>query len=274
MRLLRSLRITSATKLVLVALCAGLVAGPGAAKGEEPQELVFLNWADYLDPDLVAKFEKSYNARVRQVLFNNDDARDQKLIETDGRGYDLAIVTEGTILPYRTRGWLAQLDQGNVPNLKYVDPRWYQLSEAAEGYTAPYFWGTLGIAYRADLAPGGIVSWKQFYEPDEALKHKIVTTGDPDDLIGMALKSFGYSANSIDRTELAAAEALMLKQKPFVRSHEYIDLSEQSALVTGEVVASMIYNGDALMLGQRNASIKFVVPEEGGNLWVEKCLSG
>lgn len=40
-------------------------------------------------------------------------------------------------------------------------------------------------------------------------------------------------------------------------------------LVTGEVWAAQMYSGDALMLQEFNPDIRYVVPEEGTNLWVD-----
>lgn len=179
---------TTAARTLRAALCAGLVATAAGAKAEEPRELVFLNWSQYIDPALVAKFEASHNARVKMIYFEDEDARDQMLLQSDGEGYDVALLSGRQLANYRARGWLAPVDEGNVPNLKNIEPRWRTLFPAAQGFAAPYSWGTLGIAYRNDLVPGGLNSWKQFFEPGEALKHKIAMTGDPDDTIGMALK--------------------------------------------------------------------------------------
>ncbi len=68
--------------------------------------------------------------------------------------------------------------------------------------------------------------------------------------------------------ELAKVESLLLRQKPYVRSYSYA-LAEDAALVTGDVVAGMMYNGGALMLAEHNANIDYVVPEEGSNLWID-----
>ena len=35
----------------------------------EPRELVLLNWSEYIDPDLVEKFEKQFNVKFREVYF-------------------------------------------------------------------------------------------------------------------------------------------------------------------------------------------------------------
>jgi spermidine/putrescine transport system substrate-binding protein len=95
---------------------------------------------------------------------------------------------------------------------------------------------------------------------------------DSRDLLGMALKSLGYSANSTSQAELDSAKKLLLAQKPFVNSYSYIALNEKASLVTGEALMAMVYNGDALMIQEHEPAIKFVQPEEGGNLWCDYFL--
>ena len=84
-----------------------------------------------------------------------------------------------------------------------------------------------------------------------------------------ALKALGYSLNSNDRKKLAEAEELLRQQKPYVHSYSYVSLTEESALVSGEVWATVIYSGDALLLREQNENITYVLPEEGGNIWVD-----
>ena len=55
--------------------------------------LTLLNWSEYLDPELIAKFEQEFNAKLNEVYFESDDLRDDMMLETDGRGYDLVLVS-------------------------------------------------------------------------------------------------------------------------------------------------------------------------------------
>ena len=89
------------------------------------------------------------------------------------------------------------------------------------------------------------------------------------DILGMALKSLGHSANTSDRKTIREAGRLLEAQRPFVRSYEYISLNEKSALVSGDVWASLAYSGDALMVQEHHEDIAYVVPEEGSNIWVD-----
>ncbi|NJN47037.1 MAG: extracellular solute-binding protein, partial [Candidatus Competibacteraceae bacterium] len=105
--------------------------------------------------------------------------------------------------------------------------------------------------------------------PSEALRGKIIMINAARDVVGIALKALGYSVNSTDPKQLKAAEALLLAQKPYVKSYSYISLSAQSELVDGGAWAAMIYNGDAITLQALNPNIVYAVPEEGSELWVD-----
>ncbi len=51
-----------------------------------PRSLVFLNWSEYIDPELVEKFEQQFSAQVSQVYFESDDLRDDMMLETGAVG--------------------------------------------------------------------------------------------------------------------------------------------------------------------------------------------
>ena len=69
---------------------------------------------------------------------------------------------------YRKRNWLAPLDLEQIPNLKHIDKHWLTAFPAAQGYAAPYFWGTMGIAYRSDLVTTPPTSWMDILKPEKA----------------------------------------------------------------------------------------------------------
>ncbi len=235
----------------------------------ETHELVLLNWSEYMDPELIAKFEKQFNVEVDEVYFESDDLRDAMLLETDARGYDLALVNDLAVDVYRMQGWLAPVDTNNVPNLTHIEDRWLDAFAGVRGFAIPYFWGTLGIAYRSDLIEKAPSSWMDFFKPTESMRGKIGLIESSTEVIGMALKALGYSANSNDAMAIDEAEELLLAQKPFVKSYVYIALNEQSALVSGDIAITMIYSGDALMVQEHHEMIKYVVPKEGGTLWAD-----
>jgi spermidine/putrescine transport system substrate-binding protein len=254
----------------LIVVCFALaVLCPVAVQAQEKAQLVILNWDEYLDPELAKSFETEFDAKLVQVFYSSDETRTEKLIETDGRGYDVILTAGSDVGKYTKRGWLAPLDEDSLPNLKHIDPRWRQIFAGAEHYVVPFGWGTTGIAYRADLVKTPITSWKQFFEPAAELQGRISMTGDSADFISMGLKSLGYSANSVDPEQLKQVEQLLLAQKPHIMSYQYLSVEADSAILKGGVSAAMVYNSDALMIKEHNDQVTYVLPEEGGGLWID-----
>jgi spermidine/putrescine transport system substrate-binding protein len=263
----KSLATLISTALLLLLLSAHLP--PAGAAPPPPRTLVLLNWSEYLDPELVEKFETSFNAKVSEVYYGSDDQRDEMMLETDGAGYDLVLVNGISLDSYRKRGWLAPLDRAKIQNIAYLDPHWLNAFPASGGYAVPYFWGTMGIAYRKDLVERPPVSWMDLLKPAEYLRNRISMMEASRDLFAPALKALGYSVNTANPHEIAAAGNLLLAQKPYVRTYSYLSLTDESALVSGDVIAAVLYSGDALMVQQHNANIEYVLPMEGSNIWVD-----
>ena len=235
-----------------------------------PQELTFLNWSEYIDPELVKKFEDQFNAKIRLVTFNSDDSRDQLLVSTEGKKFDVAVVDGNSILAYIRRGWLANVSEKEIPTMKHIIPKWGTAYEGAKEYAVPYFWGTVGIAYRSDLVKTPITSWMDIFKPQEELHGKIFMLPQSRELIDIALKALGYSINSSgDPDAYKQAKNLLLGQKQYVRKYDTLALNEGSYLISGEVLAAATYSGDALALQEFNENITYIVPSEGSILWVD-----
>jgi spermidine/putrescine transport system substrate-binding protein len=240
-----------------------------SALAEDSHDLVFLTWSEYMDPKLIEKFENRFNTKVKFAYFESDELRDDMLLNSDGAVYDVICLNGRSIKTYSRQDWLAPMTTKDVPNKKHIDLRWAEAFEGAAEYAVPFFWGTIGIAYREDVVKQPISSWKQLIEPAPELQGRIVLVKDARDLMVMALKSQGYSINTSNHQELDKAKSLLLAQKPYVHDYSYISLTEESALVTGDAVAALAYNGDALTVAEHDENIKYVVPEEGTAIWVD-----
>jgi len=235
----------------------------------EKQTLVFLNWSEYLNPDLVKAFESQFNAIIKEIFFETNEMRDEKLTLTMGKGYDLVLVSGISVEKYARMKWISPLDFTKIPNIRHIVPRWRNAFPDTGKYAVPYTWGTLGIAYRKDIVKEKINSWKQLFQPEESLKGKIMMIKDSNETISMALKALGYSVNSTNQEEFDQAEQLLLAQKPFVKKYSSLLLTKNSGLVTGAYHMAMAYNGDALALQSHDKNIEFAVPKEGTNIWVD-----
>jgi spermidine/putrescine transport system substrate-binding protein len=255
--------------LPAIVLFAVFFRDPVRAAAQTEQQLKLLNWSEYLDPEVLAEFRQRYGIAIAETYFETDEMRNEIMFSTNGAGFDLVLANGSSIASYVRHNWLAHISDKDIPNLRHANPRWRACFPEAASYGVPFLWGTLGIAYRTDKISRPVTSWLDLFRPEAALKGKIIMIKDSRDLIGMALKSLGYSANSTTTRELDEAKQLLLAQKPYVKTYSYITLGENSSLITGDAHMAMMYNGDALVLQQQDPAIAFVEPREGCSLWCD-----
>ncbi|MBF0295297.1 MAG: spermidine/putrescine ABC transporter substrate-binding protein [Magnetococcales bacterium] len=252
-----------------------LPARSGCAEGEKKTELVILTWSDYLDPDVVKAFEARHPVTVRQVFFDSDQARDQQVMRKGSDAFDIMVVNAINLASYAHQNWLTPLDKGRLANFAQLDPLWLAEAESQGKLLGlPYFWGDIGLAYREDLMPAAPTSWMDFFRPAEPLRGHLGAIATNRELVGLALKALGHSVNTEDPAHLAEAETLLMQQKPYVTSYPYIDISQESPLVTGAVKLAIVYNGDALKLREFDPRIRYVNPGEGSIKWVDFLAMG
>ncbi|MCU7918482.1 MAG: spermidine/putrescine ABC transporter substrate-binding protein [Candidatus Thiodiazotropha sp. (ex Epidulcina cf. delphinae)] len=255
-----------------LAQCLAALTLLGWSEIHASDELVILNWADYLDETLIEAFEQQYNTKIRQVYFETDQDRDVLLAQYSRAGFDLAMVDAVTIEYYQRSGWLLPLSVEEVPNLQHINPDFWRHYPAIKGYAAPYAWGTMGIIYRSDLVEQPLTSWKQLLQPAPELSGKIIMIGDSFDLTAAANKALGHPMMTTDRRHLQEAEIFLRAQRPHVKRYGYVTLGEDSELISGEVVATQAYNGDYYAVQEYQPELVYVIPEEGGSVWLDSFV--
>ncbi|PWI33365.1 spermidine/putrescine ABC transporter substrate-binding protein [Vibrio albus] len=238
--------------------------------------LIILNWAEYLDPNLVKQFEQAFHTRVSEIYFESDEHRTQILLDNDAEGFDIILTSGIDIEPYIHHGWLAPLDLTRVPNRRHISKKWLNAYPYVNTYGVPYFWGTTGILYRRDHIPYKITSWMDLFKPAPALKGKVGMFSDSNEMISIALKALGYSINEGSAKALKQAADLLRKQKHYVRSYQYISVGNDSEILSGDLWITVAYSGDALAVMEKDPldQLAFTIPEEGTNLWADYLTVG
>jgi spermidine/putrescine transport system substrate-binding protein len=253
-------------RLVLRLSLILLIASISAA---ERPVLRILSWSDYLDPQLAAEFGRRQGVKIEEVYFDSDTERDRVLAASGAAGFDLAMVDAAQIPVYRDRGWIAPIGESRVPGLGAMETRWRNTTDGAMTHAFPFSWGTVGIAYRVDLLKQPPRSWLTLFEPTAAVCGKLTVFSDARELVGSALKATLQPANADDATAYARAEQLLKSQRPCVAKYQTSGSEADSDLVTGKVWLAMSYNSDAAMLHAFEPRIRFMLPPEGGLVWVD-----
>jgi putrescine transport system substrate-binding protein len=94
--------------------------GASAAEAEE-KVLNVDNWSDYIQPAVIADFEKQYGIRINYDVFDSNEILETKLL-TGHTNYDV-VVPSAAFLERQVQADIYQkLNRAWLPNLKNVDP--------------------------------------------------------------------------------------------------------------------------------------------------------
>ncbi|HAS81353.1 MAG TPA: spermidine/putrescine ABC transporter substrate-binding protein [Verrucomicrobia bacterium] len=226
------------------------------------------NWTDYMNPDLIAQFEAEFDCKVVRDFYDSNEAMFAK-IKAGGGGYDVIFPSGYMISIMRQQGMLQTLDLSLIPNLKHIDPLLRSLiSDSAMTYSVPYMAGSTGIGYLTSRIPDFEPTWNMFDRA--ALKGRMTLLNDMRETIGAALKSLGYSYNSVDEKELEQARDVVIRWKRNIAKFE----SDQykNGLVSAEFVMTHGFSGDVLQVIAENEGIAFVVPQEGTSIAIDEMV--
>src|SRR5882672_5567864 len=103
------------------------VATPHYPKAQIDGDLEFFNWSQYLDPDVIKRFEKNYGVKVNQTNFDNMQAMMAKL--NAGIPYDLTFPTMDFVDQLVKANALIGIDHSQLVNWSevptYFNDPWY-----------------------------------------------------------------------------------------------------------------------------------------------------
>ncbi|HEX6110814.1 MAG TPA: spermidine/putrescine ABC transporter substrate-binding protein [Geminicoccaceae bacterium] len=225
------------------------------------------NWDTYIGETTLEDFTDATSIAVRYDLYASNDELFAKLREGNP-GYDVIFPTNDYVERMIVADMLLPLDHGKIPNLGNVDPAFADPEfDPGLQHSAPYFWGTVGLGYRASAAEPSALA--DLFEGD-AFAGRIALLNSVDSIL-VALKYLGYSLNTRDPAEIAQAADALIRIKPKIKS--FAPDTGQDLLIAGEVDVCLEYNGDVLQVMEEDDELSFVVPEEGSILWEDNmCI--
>lgn len=236
------------------------------------ETLRLLNWEEYLSPDVEKQWEKNTGNQIESVYFDNDQKRDEILLNAANHIIDIAVVDEIVSERFGQDGRLLELNEQLVPNLKHIGEFWRQ---RCSKYAIPYFWGTLGIVYRSDKVTTPPDSWRDIVQPATELKGHIGMMDDYTDMLAPAIFMNGHKLNTEDQAELKQAFEILKQQTPDVLTYDYVITFVSSDPKADELHMALGYGGDQYILNDRvgqEGLWKYVIPKEGTALWAD-CLA-
>ena len=268
------------SQLLAAGIASAMLALPAFA-----EEVKVYNWSDYIDEELLSKFESETGIKVIYDVFDSNEVLETKML-AGSTGYDV-VVPSGTFLSRQIQaGAFQKLDKSKLGNIGNV---WEDIAvrtavyDPENAFSINYMWGTTGIGANVgkvkeilgDDAP--INSLDLVFNP--ANMEKLAACGvhfldAPTEIIPAALRYLGEDPDSKDKDVIAKAQPVLEAVRPFIRkfhSSEYIN-----GLANGEICVAFGWSGDILQARDRAAEaengveIVYEIPTEGALLWFDQ----
>jgi spermidine/putrescine transport system substrate-binding protein len=215
----------------------------------EPGPLHFYNWLAYINPAVVANFEKKYGVKVHIHTFTTIDEAFARLLSGSAH-YDV-FVPEPVLLERLVVGKVLQpLNLSYVPNLlanvwPSLHSPWYDLGAR---YTVPYTVYTTGIGWRADKLPGFTPAslpnpWAALWVKGPSIVGKVGMLNDQHEALAMGLLHEGIiDVNTENPRYVNAAKNAVIQL--IKAANLKFDTDEYQRLADGSAWLHQAWSGD------------------------------
>lgn len=265
-----------------VALSVGIAMAATAAQAEEVR---VYNWSDYIDEELLTKFEDETGIKLIYDVFDSNEVLETKLLAGNS-GYDIVVPSASFMVRQIEAGAFQKLDPSKFTNSANL---WDLIKDRTakydpdNAYSINYMWGTTGIGVNigkvtellGEDAP--MDSLALVFDP--ANMEKLAECGvhmldAPTEVIPAALAYLGEDPNSQDPEVIGKAEAVFAAVRPYIQkfhSSEYI-----TALANGDICVAIGWSGDVLQARDRaweadaGVEIGYSAPKEGALMWFDQ----
>jgi spermidine/putrescine transport system substrate-binding protein len=264
----RFVSLLSGLAVLLCSGCGPLAAQGSSAPGKTMGEVVIYDWIDDLPEPVMEQFTNETGIAVRYEVYESQEEAIEKM--KTGQVFDIVVMDSQFIPGLIESQLLSPINYQNVANFKYVSANFRDLVyDQGNRYSIPYNWGTTGLVLRSDKVKGIVTSWSSLWEQQGA-RRVLLWRGVERQMVGMTLKSLGFSANSENPAELEAAYQKLLALKPNVVYGEDSDDTQETsapALLDGRIVMAVGWSNDVRSAREQNPAVTYVLPKEGALLW-------
>ena len=229
------------------------------AKGENPTLNDFTEATDIaVNYDEVIQDNASFFGTIREPLANGEPI-----------DYDLIVVTDWLIDKMARLGYLEEIDHERLTNFEanaaeiYKDPPF----DPGNTYSIPWQSGITGIAYNRALTGRDLTSVGDLFDTEFA--GKIGMFKEMRDTMNLMLLLNGVEPKEATIEDVEAVQQQLLKQVDDGIVRQYYGNEYADALARKDIVASIAWSGDVIQLTLDDPDLRFVVPDEGGILWVD-----
>jgi spermidine/putrescine transport system substrate-binding protein len=258
-------------KWMSAVLTAGATMLLAASLAAAADKIVISNWDGYMPKDLPEKFKAETGIEVEVAVHATNEEIMGKVVASNGEGYDVLFVSSPFAEALSKLGIAAKLDHSKIPNIANLYPEAAQLKhDPGNTFSIPYTWGTTGLCYRSDVVKTAPSSWNDLLKPADDIKGKTTMLSTDRWLMAAGELALGISVNETDPAKLDQVTALLIETKKTLLAYD--DTTFYSKLVSGEASLVHAWDGWCNYGIAQNPQIKYVVPKEGSDLWVDTMV--
>ncbi len=237
----------------------------------QAEKLVISNWDGYMPKDIAEKFKAETGIDLEVAVHATNEEIMGKVTASGGEGFDVLFVSSPFAEALNKLQLLAPIDHAKIPNLANLYAEAGQLKhDPGNTFSVPYTWGTTGLCYRSDLVKAEPTSWNDLLSPSAELKGKITMLATDRWLMAAAFLADGLSVNTDDQASLDKVRDQLVATKKDLLAYD--DTTFYSKLVSGEATLVHAWDGWCNYGIAENPKIKYVVPKEGSDLWVDTMV--
>lgn len=264
-----ALAVTAAVGLAVF----GQVLYPAPAQADEPTLNLF-NWADYIDPALLTKFEAQCHCKVVESDYENNAEMEAKLRAGGDSQYDVVVPSNYVIAELVAEGLISPIDHTKLSNFGNLGARFQNPNyDPGDRYSIPYQWGTTGLIYDPAKIKSPPQSWAVLFDPKVNPSYPfVIPVGEGRGQIGAACAYLGYGFNCSEKSQWIAAAKLIQATKKRTNFAGFVDESPALLEIKKDIIAASIgFNGDigSCYADGTCATLKYFIPREGSDMWVD-----
>jgi putative spermidine/putrescine transport system substrate-binding protein len=253
----------------ILALLAAMVSFSVPAR----ETLRVVAWAGYADAEIVAAFEKRFDADVEVTYVASDDDLWYKI---NSAAYDVFAVNTAELQRYIDQGLSVPIDLAHIRNHALQLPRFRDLasipglSREGQYYAIPYTYSEMGLIYNRKRVKAVPQSMSAMWDPDyrghvlafNASNHNFSLAG----LLLGAKNPFNLSDGELNQ---AAGQLVKLRRNVLT----FYSTAEEAAKLFSEHDIVLIFgnygNQQVKALRDAGADIGYIIPAEGALAWLD-----
>jgi len=266
----------------LAACSSGSNSSGGGGGNRGNGSITILNWPLYIEDDdpstspTLRGFTDSNGIKINyQADIDGNESFNTKYADTlkagKGIGADIIVLTSWNAASYIGDNYVQAFDTAKFPNKKNVvsrlaNPSW----DPGRTMSIPWDAGQTGLAYWPDKVGGKITDVNALFDPK--FKGKVTVLDELRDTVGLTMLGMGTNPETGTVPQRLAAVEKIGRARDAGQFKKVAGNSYTEDLRLRDTWIAVAWSGDIASLQADYPGLEWVIPQQGGMLWVDNAM--